>query len=181
MISMPRGAAAAACLLSTLSAQHQQWQVANPLGGEHRHLMPFVDYDADGFRDYLRLSYPSQFAPWPYLQIASGKSGDTLYEYTQLPVTWPSGACHAGQYETSLVLAVEPGLVDERAAQGLPASTLSLSEGIAAGKTTFKALGMDQAYTGSPAEATREEGAEMLERLATMIVREVVEGLESLG
>ena len=98
-----------------------------------------------------------------------------------LSAEYKSGACHAGQYETSLVLAVEPGLVDERAAQGLPASTLSLSEGIAAGKTTFKALGMDQAYTGSPAEATREEGAEMLERLATMIVREVVEGLESLG
>ncbi|MCA9623274.1 MAG: creatininase family protein, partial [Myxococcales bacterium] len=98
-----------------------------------------------------------------------------------LSAEYKSGACHAGQYETSLVLAVEPGLVDERAAHGLPASTLSLSEGIAAGKTTFKALGMDQAYTGSPAKATREEGAEMLERLATMIVREVVEGLESLG
>ncbi|MEQ9319603.1 MAG: creatininase family protein, partial [Polyangiaceae bacterium] len=47
---------------------------------------------------------------------------------------YKSGACHAGQYETSLVLAVAPEAVDREAAAALPALETSLSEGIKAGK-----------------------------------------------
>ena len=90
---------------------------------------------------------------------------------------YKSGACHAGRYETSLVLAVAPETVDRAAAQALPALDTSLSEGIRAGKKTFRELGLDQAYTGAPAEATSTEGDEMLGRLAAMIVTEVREGL----
>jgi len=90
---------------------------------------------------------------------------------------YKSGACHAGRYETSLILAVDPDAVDREAAGRLPALDASLSDGIRAGKKTFRELGMDQAYTGAPAEATEEEGDDMLDRLATMIVSEVREGL----
>lgn len=87
------------------------------------------------------------------------------------------GACHAGEYETSLVLAVRPDLVNRDAMEGLPEVPVSLSEGIRAGKHTFAAMGMSRAYAGAPASATKEEGAEMVRRLATMIVTEVVDAL----
>jgi creatinine amidohydrolase len=90
---------------------------------------------------------------------------------------YKSGACHAGRYETSLVLAVDADLVDRDAAQTLPALDVSLSDGIRAGKSTFAAMGLSRAYTGAPAEATVAEGEELLERLATMVVTEVEEGL----
>ena len=85
------------------------------------------------------------------------------------------GNCHAGRYETSLVLAAGGEASDERAR--LPALELSLSDGIRAGKTTFRAMGMDRAYTGAPAEATREEGELLYQRLAEMIATEVLESL----
>ena len=91
-----------------------------------------------------------------------------------------SGACHAGRYETSLVLAAAPETVDAAAASALPDLAVSLSEGIKAGKNSFRAMGLDQAYTGAPARASAEEGAELLGRLATMIAVEIREGLAAI-
>jgi creatinine amidohydrolase len=89
------------------------------------------------------------------------------------------GDCHAGRYETSLVLAAG------RAVRGplgdLPKVGLSLSDAIKAGKATFVEIGMDRAYTGAPSEATREEGEDLYERLVTMVVTEVLEGLAKRG
>jgi len=88
-----------------------------------------------------------------------------------------SGACHAGRYETSLVLAAAPALVRDELRVDLPAVPVSLSEGIKSGKVTFTEMGMDKAYAGSPRDASAEEGAAQLELLATMIVTEVMEAL----
>ena len=88
-----------------------------------------------------------------------------------------SGACHAGRYETSLVLAAAPATVDTAAASALPDLEVSLSDGIKAGKHSFRAMGLDQAYTGAPARASAAEGADLLDRLGTMIATEVLEGL----
>jgi creatinine amidohydrolase len=85
------------------------------------------------------------------------------------------GDCHAGRYETSLVLAAGGRVLPERA--GLPAIGVSLAAEIKAGKTTFREMGLDRAYTGAPAEATAEEGDTLFHRLAEMIVTEVTEGL----
>ncbi len=98
-----------------------------------------------------------------------------------LSAEFKSGACHAGRYETALVLAARSDLVDERAAQQLPAVPVSLSEGIRAGKHTFREMGMDRAYAGAPAEATGAEGEEQLELLAEMITGEVVDALGTGG
>ena len=69
--------------------------------------------------------------------------------------------------------------VDRRAVitsgAALGASTLA-APAIAQGRTDFLALGMDEAYCGSPAEATAEEGEATFETLAEMLaelVREV--------
>lgn len=94
-----------------------------------------------------------------------------------LSAEFKSGACHAGSYETSLVLAALPESVDWPTAALLPDVAVSLSEGIKAGKHTFAQMGMERAYTGAPGRATVEEGEEMLARLAEMIATEVTEGL----
>jgi len=88
-----------------------------------------------------------------------------------------SGACHAGRYETSLVLAAIPEIVQTERSRNLPALTTSLSTGIREGKTNFLAMGMTEAYTGAPAEASAAEGHELTDKLAEMIVLEVEEGL----
>ena len=88
-----------------------------------------------------------------------------------------SGACHAGRYETSIVLAARPDLVDEAARAALPAVPISLSQQLAAGVDTFAGMGLERAYAGDPAAATADEGSAQLDRLAAMIVGEVTDAL----
>ncbi len=89
-----------------------------------------------------------------------------------LSAEFKSGACHAGQYETSLVLSADAGLVRE-VYRGLPALAHSLSEAIAAGKHTFIEAGMVDAYTGAPSAASAQEGSELYDKLAVMIASEI--------
>jgi creatinine amidohydrolase len=86
-----------------------------------------------------------------------------------------SGSCHAGRYETSLVLADAPQLVDREAMERLPAVEVDMPAAIAAGRTDFLAMGMEQAYSGAPAEATAEEGQATFEILTDMLVELVRE------
>ena len=81
------------------------------------------------------------------------------------------GDCHAGRYETSLVLAAGRPTGDI----ALPTLALSLADAIKAGKTTFAEIGMAHAYTGAPSEATAAEGADLYTRLVTMVVTEIKE------
>ena len=84
------------------------------------------------------------------------------------------GNCHAGRYESSLMLAAGGPVRDDLRAHLAPIAT-SLSDGIREGKGTFAEMGLDRAYTGAPAEATREEGEELFARLAEMVATEVSE------
>jgi creatinine amidohydrolase len=77
------------------------------------------------------------------------------------------GSCHAGRYETSLVLADAPDLVETTQ---LPPNEVDVPAAIAAGRTDFLAMGMDRAYCGAPAEATAEEGRATFETLTDMLV-----------
>jgi creatinine amidohydrolase len=77
-----------------------------------------------------------------------------------------SGACHAGSYETSLVLAATPELVRRDRAAALAANPSSLSRAIKEGKKTFLAAGGPLAYFGAPAAASVEEGETLYAELA---------------
>lgn len=88
------------------------------------------------------------------------------------------GECHAGRYETALVMAEDPGSVDESARVGLPEVAVSLSEKLSAGITDFAEMGLERAYAGAPAEATTEEGEDLYARLVEMVVGVVTERLE---
>ena len=81
-----------------------------------------------------------------------------------------SGSCHAGRYETSLVLADRPELVHADRMQALGERHVEMPAAIAAGQTDFLAMGMDQAYCGAPAEASADEGRETFETLTEMLV-----------
>ena len=81
-----------------------------------------------------------------------------------------SGAGHAGRYETSLVLAERSELVHVDRMRTLSPKPLDMPAAIRVGQTSFVAMGMDQAYCGSPAEASAEEGRETFETLAEMLV-----------
>jgi creatinine amidohydrolase len=79
------------------------------------------------------------------------------------------GSCHAGRYETSLVLADRADLVDGTAMRALPALEVDMPAQMKAGNTGFGPMGMTDAYCGAPAEATAEEGEETYRTLAAML------------
>jgi creatinine amidohydrolase len=85
------------------------------------------------------------------------------------------GSGHAGRYETSLVLSDAPQLVDREEMERLPALEVDMPAAIAAGRTDFLAMGMEQAYCGAPAEASAEEGRDTFETLTDMLVELVRE------
>ncbi|MCB9541262.1 MAG: creatininase family protein [Myxococcales bacterium] len=90
-----------------------------------------------------------------------------------------SGACHAGRYEGSLVLAAAPALVDRDAAAALPPLDISLAAHKTADRPGFRALGMTDAYTGDPAAATASEGEALYAILTEMVATTVLEALET--
>ncbi len=76
----------------------------------------------------------------------------------RLSEEFKSGACHAGQFETSIVLAERPDLVREEVRAALPANPASLSRAIKDGKRSFEEAEGPRAYFGYPAQATVAEG-----------------------
>jgi creatinine amidohydrolase len=80
-----------------------------------------------------------------------------------------SGACHAGQFETSMVLAERPELVRDAIRAGLPPNPASLSRAIRDGKLSFEEAGGARAYFGFPAQATAEEGRSTIEVLGLIL------------
>lgn len=93
---------------------------------------------------------------------------------SRLTAEFQSGSCHAGRYETSLVLAIRPDLVRADAAAALPELQVPLAQHIREGRRGFLDCGMSQAYCGDPARASAEEGRESLRTLATLIVEAVL-------
>lgn len=89
-----------------------------------------------------------------------------------------SGACHAGRYEGSIVLARTPERVRRDVMAGLPANPASLSEAIREGATTFRQAGGERAYFGWPADATPEEGEATIETLGAILAEAVAEAVE---
>ena len=89
-----------------------------------------------------------------------------------------SGACHAGQYETSIVLARHPDAVREAERRGLEPHMRSLSDAIREGVQSFGEAGGEQAYYGAPAAATAVEARQTIETLGQILEEEVVAVLE---
>jgi len=89
------------------------------------------------------------------------------------------GDCHAGSYETSLVMAARPELVREEIRRSLERVPISIADKIKQGARNFTEAGGTQAYFGDPQAASREEGESMYQALSDMIVTSVMETLAS--
>jgi creatinine amidohydrolase len=79
-----------------------------------------------------------------------------------------SGDCHAGSYESSIVLAEDPSAVREAERQRLAPVELGLIAKMKAGVRTFREAGADQAYCGDPAKASAEQGRALVARLGEL-------------
>ncbi len=89
-----------------------------------------------------------------------------------------SGSCHAGQYETSLILAARPELVRDAERAHLPRLDIDLVARIKGGARDFAEAGAPQAYCGTPGAASAAEGEAAYAKLAEVtatIVRELLE------
>jgi creatinine amidohydrolase len=87
------------------------------------------------------------------------------------------GACHAGSYETSLVLSIREDLVNEKR-KTLPENNINLAHLMKSGVRTFRDAGAEQAYFGNPAAATKEEGEQTYLILTRMIVETVLAAMK---
>lgn len=117
-----------------------------------------------------------------------------LRERSSIPVTFPdltrkpwssrlteefrSGACHAGRFEGSIVLAARPELVRDEIRLELPGNPVSIGHAIRDGKKTFEEAGGPEAYFGDPAAATAAEGRETLEILGAILEEAVLADVE---
>ena len=86
-----------------------------------------------------------------------------------------TGACHAGRFEGSIVLAETPALVRTGIARTLPPNPTSLSEAIADGRESFLEAGGERAYFGWPADASPEEGQATVAELGRILAEAVLE------
>ncbi len=96
----------------------------------------------------------------------------------RLTEEFQSGACHAGRYEGSIVLATRPELVRDDIRADLPPNPLSLATAIREGARSFEEAGGLRAYFGWPAEATAAEGRSTIETLGEILAEAVLDELE---
>jgi creatinine amidohydrolase len=99
----------------------------------------------------------------------------------ELTEEFKSGACHAGRYEGSIVLAARPDLVRTEVMSTLAPNPRSLVDALRRQQHTFVDAGGPQAYFGFPAEATADEGRQIVETLGSILERAVMEAFERTG
>ena len=97
---------------------------------------------------------------------------------SRLGEEFKSGACHAGKFESSILLREHPSDVRDKIRRTLPPNPRSLSDAIKTGKRTFEEAGGARAYFGDPAAATPEEGSKLVNALGGILEEAVLEALE---
>jgi creatinine amidohydrolase len=88
-----------------------------------------------------------------------------------------SGACHAGQFESSLVMADRPELVNDSARSALEPNPSSLLTAFAKGAKTFHEAGGPEAYFGDPRAATAAEGEKTFAIMANALAAAIREAI----
>lgn len=100
---------------------------------------------------------------------------------TRLTEEFQSGACHAGQFEGSVILAARPEWVREEIRTTLATNPASLSTAIRQGRATFEEAGGPQAYFGDPAGATWEEGEQTIQALGQILADAVLQEMSMIS
>ncbi len=95
---------------------------------------------------------------------------------SRLSEEFQTGACHAGRFEGSVVLAEAPELYRSDVAESLEPNPASLSSAIREGLESFEDAGGPEAYFGWPAEASAEEGRDTVRTLGALLAEAVLAG-----
>ena len=97
---------------------------------------------------------------------------------SRLTTEFKSGSCHAGQFETSIVMAAGAEMVRETARSTLAPNQRSLSEAILAGESNFAEAGGPLAYFGDPAAASTEEGLQTIDVLGDILAESILREID---
>lgn len=89
---------------------------------------------------------------------------------SRLPSEFKGGGAHAGNFETSMIMAARPKGVRESERIGLAKNEVDLGAKIRGGAKSFEDCGGPFAYFGDPAGATKEEGERCLDLLRDIVV-----------
>lgn len=100
---------------------------------------------------------------------------------SRLGAEFSGGSRHAGSYEASIVLAVDPDAVRTERLPDLPPVWIDLPARLRAGARTFEEAGGTQAYFGDPARSTAGEGHRLLDELGAIIVESSLEARSLMG
>ena len=156
-------------LLVVIADALAEWKIGI-LGVANAHLDPAhlgaLHEAVDTIRDRgrLRVAFPDlTYKPW----------------VLRLTEEFQSGACHAGSYEGSVVMASRGDLVREEIRRSLEPNPQSRAVAIREGKKTFEEAGGDQAYFGDPAAASAEEGRRTIEILGEILEEAILAEMES--
>jgi len=142
--------------------------VARNLSGQGFRLLALANVHLDpehltALNEAVKLAKTDRLLPIIFPDLTRKPWGARLGE------EFKSGACHAGQFESSIVIAERPDGVRETIRASLVANPISLSQAIKAGKRTFDAAGGPRAYFGDPAAATADEGARLIDALGAIL------------
>lgn len=88
----------------------------------------------------------------------------------RLPEEFKRGGAHAGNFETSMMMAARAKMVHESSRIGLSKVEVDLGSKIKEGAKSFEECGGDFAYFGDPAGATKVEGERCLDLLRDIVV-----------
>jgi creatinine amidohydrolase len=121
------------------------------------------------------------------VNVASGSSNTPVVFPDKRDPQWAQnlgeefqrGSRHAGQYETSIILAESPGSVRRSALEELEPVWIDLPAALREGAENFAEAGAIHGYFGDPRSASPEFGEELLEHLGCMIRESVLRVLAS--
>ncbi len=94
---------------------------------------------------------------------------------SRMPGDFRAGGGHAGNFETSCMMALQEDKVREEIRKKLAKVEANLDQAVREGRTHFAECGGLQAYFGDPATASAAEGEKHLETLAGIVADAVVE------
>jgi creatinine amidohydrolase len=117
---------------------------------------------------------------------------DAVYEKTGVRIIYPNklrkknvvrlteayqkGESHADRWETSIIMAINPDLVNEERRKKLKYIPINLADKLfKEGLDEFQAMGMPESYCGDPASASAKEGTQTLNTLTDFVVEAVEE------
>lgn len=164
--------------ISSVTAAALLVEIARSLSQQEFRLLAIANAHLDpehltALSEAVKLARAERLLPIVFPDLTRKPSGSRLGD------EFKSGACHAGQFESSIVMAEQPALVREEKRRALAPNPSSLSRAIKSGKRTFAEAGGPRAYFGDPAAASSEEGRRTVEVLGGILEEAVLAELKA--